>query len=79
MIVMIPVMEDQFRGSATFTVPNGIYCFLSAALKDREWFWGVVLILLLIIGCVESNPGPRTNTVIIGVKNERIEQLFVSV
>ncbi|PSN32251.1 hypothetical protein C0J52_19671 [Blattella germanica] len=24
-----------------------------------EWFWGVVLIYLLTIGCVERNPGPR--------------------
>jgi hypothetical protein len=70
-------MEDQL-GSATFRVPNGAYFFVSAALKDREWFWGVVLILLLIIGCVESNPGPRSNKVIIRVKIEHIEQLSVS-
>jgi hypothetical protein len=61
-------MEDQLGDSATFRVPNVVYCFLSVALKDREWFWGVVLILLLIIGCVESNPGPRSNKVIIRVK-----------
>jgi hypothetical protein len=72
-------MEDQFGDSATYRVPNGVYCFLSEALKDREWFWGVVLISLLIIGCVESNPGPRSNKVIITVNIEHIAQLSLSV
>jgi hypothetical protein len=47
------VMEDQF------TVPV-VPCFL----KATQWFWGTVLVWLLKIGCVESNPGPRTNEVI---------------
>jgi hypothetical protein len=71
-------MENQFGDSATYRVPNGVYCFLSAALKDREWFWGVVLISLLIIGCVESNPGPLSNKVFIRVKIEYIAQLSLS-
>jgi len=51
------------------------YC-LTALLKSREWFWGVVLISLLIIGCVESNPGPRSNEVI--SKVECFAQLHIS-
>jgi hypothetical protein len=47
------VMEDQFTVSALLCVS-----------KVTLWFWGAVLIWLLKIGCVESNPGPRTNEVI---------------
>jgi len=61
-------MGDQFRVPERFRVPKSVSYFLSATLKDREWFWGVVLTLLLIIGCVESNPGPRSNEEIVSTQ-----------
>jgi len=69
-------MEEQLgTRTARVTLDSVHYC-LTALLKGREWFWGVVLISLLIIGCVESNPGPRPNEVI--SKAERLAQLSVS-
>jgi hypothetical protein len=52
LFAQLAMEEKQFTVSV---VP----CFL----KATEWFWGAVLIWLLNIGCVESNPGPRTNEV----------------
>lgn len=54
-------MEVQMGNCKTCVVVTSVHCPLSAALNGKEWFWGVVLISLLIIGCVESNPGPRSN------------------
>lgn len=68
-------MEDQLGNCKTRRVLNSVQCSVSSALKDREWFWGVVLISLLIIGCVESNPGPRSNEVILKV--EHFAQFFM--
>jgi hypothetical protein len=61
-------MEDRVCDPA---IRNCFYYFLSAALNYREWFWGVVLTLLLMIGCVESNPGPRSDKVSMRVKLEQ--------
>jgi len=69
-------MEDQLGNSKTCAVFYSVHYCLGAPLKGREWFWGVVLISLLIIGCVESNPGPRSNEVI--SKAERFVQLPIS-
>ena len=57
-------MEDQLGTRTERMAHRSARYSLSAPLKGREWFWGVVLISLLIIGCVESNPGPRPNEVI---------------
>ena len=69
-------MEDQLGSSKVCAVFYSVHYCLCATLKGREWFWGVVLIFLLIIGCVESNPGPRPNEVI--SKAERFAQLPIS-
>jgi len=59
------VMEQQLgTGTARVALDSVHYCLSAPAEKSKEWFWGVVLISLLIIGCVESNPGPLPNEVI---------------
>jgi len=54
------MVQQQGTRTACVALDSVHYC-LTAPLKSREWFWGAVLISLLIIGCVESNPGPRPN------------------
>ena len=69
-------MEEQLGTRIACVALVSVYYCLSAPLKGREWFWGVVLISLLIIGCVESNPGPRPNEVI--SKAESFAELSIS-
>jgi hypothetical protein len=70
------MMEDQVGNSIACMALISVHYSVTAALKDTEWFWGVVLISLLKIGCVESNPGPRSNEVIL--KAKRVTLLPVS-